>query len=127
MSTVDTAVGASFPQLQAREKTTGAAPYIDDFKRPGMLFGALAFSPYAHAKILGYNTEAALALPGVSAVITGEDFDYKLGGIFLKDEPPIAMRKVRYVGEPVAVVAAVDQDTARRAARPGCAPRPRPR
>ncbi len=117
MSTVDTAVGASFPQLQAREKTTGAAPYIDDFKRPGMLFGALAFSPYAHAKILGYNTEAALALPGVSAVITGEDFDYKLGGIFLKDEPPIAMRKVRYVGEPVAVVAAVDQDTARRAAR----------
>jgi CO/xanthine dehydrogenase Mo-binding subunit len=117
MAVTDTAVGASIPQLQAREKTTGAAPYIDDFKRPGMLVGALAVSPHAHARILSYDTQAALALPGVSAVITGEDFEHKLGGIFLKDEPPIAMGKVRYLGEPVAAVAAVDQETGRRAAQ----------
>ena len=117
MSTPNTAVGHDVPRIDGREKTTGTAIYIDDMSRPGMLYGAMAFSDYAHARIISYDTSEALKLPGVKAVITGEDFAHVLGGVFLKDEPPIAMGKVRYLGEPVAAVAATDMQTAREAAR----------
>jgi CO/xanthine dehydrogenase Mo-binding subunit len=117
MSQTNTAVGHNIPKIDGAEKTTGAADYIDDMPLPGMLYGALAFSDYAHARILSYDTSEALKLPGVKAVITGEDFEAVLGGIFLKDEPPIAMGKVRYLGEPVAAVAATDLKTARLAAQ----------
>ncbi len=117
MSMPNTAVGHDVPRIDGREKATGAAAYIDDMSLPGMLYGAMAFSDYAHARILSYDTSEALKLPGVKAVITGEDFDHVLGGVFLKDEPAIAMGKVRYLGEPVAAVAATDMKTARLAAQ----------
>lgn len=117
MTLPNTAVGLDIQRIDGREKTTGAATYIEDMSRPGMLYGAMTFSDYAHARILGYDTSEALKLPGVKAVITGEDFDPVLGGVFLKDEPPIAMGKVRYLGEPVAAVAATDLQSARRAAQ----------
>ena len=117
MSRPNTAVGHDIPRIDGREKATGAAAYIDDMSLPGMLYGAMAFSDYAHARILSYDTSEALKLPGVKAVITGEDFDPVLGGVFLKDEPPIAMDKVRYLCEPVAAVAATDMKTARLAAQ----------
>jgi CO/xanthine dehydrogenase Mo-binding subunit len=117
MNQTNTSVGHDVPRIDGGEKTTGSASYIDDMAVPGMLFGAMAFSDYAHARILSYDTSEALKLPGVKAVITGEDFDSVLGGVFLKDEPPIATGKVRYLGEPVAAVAATDLKTARLAAQ----------
>jgi CO/xanthine dehydrogenase Mo-binding subunit len=107
-----TIVGQSVPRLEIREKVSGRAQYIADMTRPAMLHAALLASPHAHARIRGYDVNAALKLPGVVAVVTGEDFgDYKMGP-FIKDEGAIAKGKVRYVGEPVAAVAAEDEATA---------------
>ncbi|MYG52173.1 MAG: xanthine dehydrogenase family protein [Rhodospirillaceae bacterium] len=84
--------------------------------RPGMLHAAVHASPHAHARIRGYDTAEAQAVPGVACVLTGDDFPDGRMGAFIKDEPAIAKGKVRYPGEPVAVVAAEDEETARRAA-----------
>ena len=119
MSPPDTAasgVGASLPRLDAREKVTGRATYIADMVRPNMLHAAIHASPLAHARIRGYDTAEAQAVPGVACVLTGDDFPDGRMGAFIKDEPAIAKGKVRYPGEPVAVVAAEDEETARRAA-----------
>lgn len=114
--TAATGVGASLPRLDAREKVTGRAQYIADMVRPDMLHAAIHASPLAHARIRGYDTRAAEAVPGVACVLTGGDFPDGRMGAFIKDEPAIAQGKVRYPGEPVAVVAAEDEETARRAA-----------
>lgn len=117
MSANDTTIGRRLPHFDAMDKATGRATYIDDMSRPKMLHAAMAFSPYAHARILGCDTKAARELDGVKAVLTGEDFKAIKGGPFIKDEPAIATDKVRYFGEPVAVVAAIDKATARQAAQ----------
>jgi CO/xanthine dehydrogenase Mo-binding subunit len=110
-------IGQSVPRLEIREKVSGRAQYIADMSRPAMLHVALLASPHAHARIRGYDVSGALRLPGVVAVVTGEDFgDHKMGP-FIKDEGAIAKGKVRYVGEPVAAVAAEDEATARLAAQ----------
>jgi CO/xanthine dehydrogenase Mo-binding subunit len=109
-------VGRDIPRLDAREKITGRAQYSDDMSLPGMLHAAVQQSPYAHAKIVSCDISAALALPGVVAVFTGDDIGYHYIGPFVKDETAIAKGKVRYIGEAVAAVAAIDQPTARRAA-----------
>ena len=111
------AVGASLPRLEAKEKVTGQAQYIADLTRPNMLHGAILQSSHAHARITGYDVSEALALPGVVAALTGADFPEGRMGAFIKDEPAIAQGKVRYLGEPVAVVAAEDEATARQAAQ----------
>ncbi len=116
LDTSATGVGASVPRLDAREKVTGRAQYIADMVRPGMLHAAIHASPHAHARIRGYDTAEAQAVPGVVCVLTGDDFPDGRMGAFIKDEPAIAKGKVRYPGEPVAVVAAGDEETARRAA-----------
>lgn len=108
-------VGQDVPRLEAREKITGRAQYSDDMVLPGMLHAAVQQSPYAHAKIISCDISAALALPGVVAVFTGDDIGYHYIGPFVKDETAIAKGKVRYIGEAVAAVAAIDQLTARRA------------
>ncbi|NMO16887.1 xanthine dehydrogenase family protein molybdopterin-binding subunit [Pyxidicoccus fallax] len=108
-------VGASVPKPDAREKVTGRAVYTDDLRVPGMLHGVLLGSPHAHARILSYDTSLAKALPGVRAVLTAEDLPPVDIGAVIKDQPLLARGKVRYVGEPVAAVAAVDPTTARRA------------
>ena len=110
-------VGRSANRIELREKLTGQAKYIADLSRPNMLHAAILGSPHAHARILGYDTTAAKAVPGVHAVLTGVDFPDGRMGAFVKDEPPIAQGKVRFIGEPVAVVAADDEATARRAAQ----------
>jgi CO/xanthine dehydrogenase Mo-binding subunit len=110
-------VGASIPRLETREKITGGAQYTDDMKLPGMLHGAVLGSPYAHARILSYDTSAAEAVDGVAAVLTGDDIGPDRLGPFVKDEFAVAKGKVRYVGEPVAAVAARDLRTAREALR----------
>jgi CO/xanthine dehydrogenase Mo-binding subunit len=113
-----TAVGSRLPLLEAREKVEGRAQYIADLYRPGMLHGAILASPYAHARIRGYDLTAARAIPGVRAIVTGDDFDENARmGAFVKDEHALAKGKVRYIGEPVAAVAADSEDEARAAAQ----------
>lgn len=99
------AVGARLPRNDAAEKAAGAAQYLDDIALPGMLHTAFALSPLAHARIVSVDTESACAHPGVHAVLTGEDLP-RLGGGAIKDMPFLARGKVRYMGEPVAAVAA---------------------
>ena len=77
-----------------------------------MLHGAILGSPYPHAKIVSYDVAKAAGLPGVEAVITAQDFPYLPVGPVVKDEAILAREKVRYVGEAVAAVAAVDRETA---------------
>jgi CO/xanthine dehydrogenase Mo-binding subunit len=108
-------VGTSVPRLEAREKIAGRAVYTDDMTVPGMLHAAMLGSPHAHARILSYDTAQARALPGVRAVLTAEDLPDKPIGPIIKDMPILARGKVRYLGEPVAAVAAVDLRTARAA------------
>src|SRR6185437_8778351 len=112
---VGDAVGRSMPRREARAKATGAAAYTDDIVLPRMLYVAGLGSYYAHAQIRSYNTSAAEALPGVKVVLTGEKLDGKLHGKCIEDEPILATGKVRYIGEPVAAVAAVDYATEKRA------------
>jgi CO/xanthine dehydrogenase Mo-binding subunit len=108
-------VGQDLPRLEAREKITGRAEYSDDLSLPGMLHAAVQQSPYAHARIVSCDVSAALEVPGVVSAFTGDDIGYHYIGPFVHDETAIAKGKVRYIGEPVAAVAAIDQETARRA------------
>jgi len=117
MNEMPRAVGARLPRAEIREKVEGRAQYIADLYRPGMLFGALLPSPHAHARIKSYDIREALAVSGVHAVITGDDFGDHRMGAFIKDEHAIAKGKVRYVGEPVAAVAAETEVAAKHAAR----------
>jgi CO/xanthine dehydrogenase Mo-binding subunit len=111
------AVGAGLARTDVREKAEGRAQYLADLYRPNMLHGAILGSPYPHARIKSYDIRAALAVSGVHAVITGDDFGDHRMGAFIKDEHAIAKGKVRYVGEPVAAVAAETETAARQAAR----------
>lgn len=117
MTLFENPVGQSLPRLELREKLTGQAAYTDDLYRPHMLHGAILHSPYPHARIVGYDIAQAEALSGVCAVVTGDDIGRHYMGPFIKDEPALAKDKVRYIGEPVAAVAAVDIETAQQAAR----------
>jgi CO/xanthine dehydrogenase Mo-binding subunit len=109
-------IGTSPPRLEAADKATGRAQYADDIRLPSMLYAALVTSPHAHAKILGYRLDAARVIAGVKAIVTGDDLQGPRSGGIIKDESMVARRKVRYVGEVVAAVAAVDRETAIRAA-----------
>lgn len=109
-----TVVGKPVTRVDAVEKVTGEAIYGYDLVLPNMLYGKALFSPKAHAKIKRINTEKAKKYPGVVAVVTGEDAPWTHGES-LKDKPFLAQGKVRYIGEPVAAVAAEDEDTAQAA------------
>lgn len=108
-------VGQAVVRTQATEKACGRAVYIDDIARPGMLHAALVLSPYPHARIVRTDSTAAAAAPGVRCVLTGADFPRRFGG-FVHDEVVLAIGRVRYAGEPVAVVAAQTVAQARHAA-----------
>ena len=110
------AVGVRQPLIDGIEKVTGRARYTADLPAPGALVGAILRSPAAHARIRGIDVSAARAMPGVAAVVTGEDCDIAYGVIpIAQNEFPLARERVRYRGEPVAAVAAVDAATARAA------------
>ena len=102
------------PRLDAPAKATGQAIYADDMKLPDMLYGAILQSPVAHAKILSIDTRRAKRLKGVKAVITAKDVGLTKYGVSPAryDETLFAHEKVRYVGDEIAAVAAVDLDTA---------------
>ncbi|MFC1883869.1 xanthine dehydrogenase family protein molybdopterin-binding subunit [Thermodesulfobacteriota bacterium] len=110
-------VGKDVPRNDARAKATGSALYTDDIKLPGMLHGRILMSPYAHARIVRIDTTKAASFPGVKCVITGNDtpkIKYGNWRLFPKtqDEYPLAVEKVRFIGDEVAAVAAVDKETA---------------
>ncbi len=107
-------LGKRLPRVDGPVKAAGTARFTDDLALPGMLHGKILRSPHAHARILNMDTSAAERLPGVRAVIVGTDFgDYRYGlKPDTRDEYPLARGKVRYLGEEVAAVAAVDEDTA---------------
>jgi 4-hydroxybenzoyl-CoA reductase subunit alpha len=110
-------VGVSIPRIDAADKVTGRAVYTADIALPNMVHGKILGSPVAHGLIKRIDTSKAAALPGVLAVITGDDVPDTMHGVSPAryDEYVLAREKVRHVGDPVAAVAAVDERTAERA------------
>src|SRR5215470_2960467 len=109
-------IGGYVPMVDGPDKVSGRAKYTADLVAPGMLAGRIYRSPYSHAEILEVDVSAALRLPGVKAIVTGADCDKTFGVLpIARSEHPLARDKVRYRGEPVAAVAAVDDATAKRA------------
>src|SRR5713226_7006294 len=110
-------VGQSLPKIDAWAKVTGETKFADDMALPRMAHGKLLRSPHPHARIKRIDTARAAALPGVYAVITGHDLPRVKFGILpvSQDEEALCLEKVRMVGDAVAAVAAVDEETAERA------------
>ncbi|MFT4625572.1 MAG: 4-hydroxybenzoyl-CoA reductase subunit alpha [Myxococcota bacterium] len=104
-------------RIDGRGQVTGEARYTDDIALPRMLHARILRSPHAHARIVSIDSSAAEAMPGVVAVITGGDLPIPYGILpWTQDEHALALHKVRYVGDGVAAVAAVDERTAAEAA-----------
>ena len=100
-----TTVGKPEQRIDAVEKSTGKVRYVGDYSEPGLMHAKLVKSTQAHALIKSIDTTEAWKMPGVRAIVTGEMFPYHIGPI-LADRPPLALGKVRYYGEPVAIVVA---------------------
>lgn len=107
-------IGQSVARDDAVDKVTGSALYVHDLVLPGMLHAAIVRSSQASARIRGIETARARAVPGVRAILTGAELDYRLG-LYLQDKPILARDVVRYQGEPVAAVAADSLAAAREA------------
>jgi len=112
-------IGQPLPKVDAWAKVVGETKYADDLFLPRMAYGRLLRSSHAHARIRSIDTTRARALPGVYAVVTGADLPRVKFGILpvSQDEEALCNDKVRMVGDPVAAVAAVDEETAERACR----------
>jgi xanthine dehydrogenase D subunit len=111
-------VGESAPRVDAPPKVKGEFLYGSDLSREGMLYGATLRSPHPHARIVAIDVVAARRMPGVRAVLTSEDLPtQEKYGLMRSDQPVLATRVVRYVGESVAIVAADDPEQARLATK----------
>lgn len=108
-------VGKGVPRIESSDKVTGNAKYVDDYIYPGLLRAKIVISTQAHAKIISIDTSEAIKSPGVQAVLTGKYFTGLYGQI-LNDRPVLALGKVRYYGEPVAMVVANSEFEAAQAA-----------
>lgn len=108
-----TAVGRPFRRVDGRSKVTGLTKFADDLSLPRMLWCKILRSHLPHARILEIDASEALALPGVHAVLTGRDLPIPFGILPVsQDEHALCPDRVRFIGDPVAAVAAVDEDTA---------------
>src|SRR5438874_13234729 len=112
-------IGRSVPRLESWLKVTGRAEYVHNLRLPGMLYGKIFRSSVAHGRIRRIDTTAARAMAGVHSVVTAAEVktivpDPYYGPAF-HDQPVLAVEKVRYVGEPVAVVLASDPHVAEEA------------
>ena len=107
-------VGADLPRTDAVPKTTGAATYTVDVSFPGMLHAKVLRSPHAHARVVSIDASAAESMPGVHAVLTRDKLDglSPVYGYFIKDQPIVAIDKVRFIGDAVAAVAAETEQQA---------------
>jgi 4-hydroxybenzoyl-CoA reductase alpha subunit len=112
-------IGRPLPKVDAWAKVVGETKYADDLFLPRMAYGKLLRSAHAHARIRSIDTSRARALPGVLAVVTAADLPRVKFGILpvSQDEEALCAEKVRMVGDPVAAVAAVDEETAEQACR----------
>src|SRR5262245_43009018 len=109
-------IGERNRKVDGPGKVTGRALYTDDIVLPGMLHAKILRSPHPHARIVSIDTTLAEALPGVHAVVTGKEMAVAYGIIpWTRDEFPLCVDRVRYIGDGVAAVAAIDEDTANRA------------
>jgi CO/xanthine dehydrogenase Mo-binding subunit len=111
-----TLIGASVVRPDARDKVTGAARYPADLIRPGMLHAKAVFARRVHARIVGIDRTAALAVPGVIAVLTAADVPYNRYGLIENDQEVLCSERVRYPGDRVALVVATTPEIAARAA-----------
>jgi CO/xanthine dehydrogenase Mo-binding subunit len=111
------AIGKYVQRFDAREKVTGKGVYTGDIKLPGMLYGKLLRSSLPHARIRRIDARAAAGVPGVLAVLTRDNLPMPVPhyGSYSKDQPVVAMEKVRYAGEIVAAVAATEEGIAEEA------------
>ena len=110
-------IGESIGRSDAVPKVRGEFVFSNDLEEPGMLFGHTVRSPHAHAEIRAIDISAALSSPGVHAVLTHDDVPgRKSYGLEFPDQPVLAIDRVRYFGEPVALIAAESAEEARRAA-----------
>jgi 4-hydroxybenzoyl-CoA reductase alpha subunit len=109
-------IGKSLPKVDGLAKATGQTKYTDDFNLPRQLYCKLLRSSHAHAKILSIDTSKAETIAGVHAVLLGQTMPTEFGIMpSTQDEHTLSFEKVRYVGDPIAAVAAVDEETAERA------------
>lgn len=116
-----TEMGRSLPRLEARSKVTGRADYVHNMRVPGMLHAKIFRSTIAHGRILSIDTSAARDMEGVHSVLTGEDIKRVMPapyfGPAFHDQAILALEKVHFIGEPVAVVLADDPHVAAEAAK----------
>src|SRR3990172_2605402 len=111
-------IGQRLPRLDGPAKALGAALYAPDVMLPGMLYAKLLRSPYPHANLLGIDASKAARLTGVKALLTGKDVprvvvgSARPGADFMVEKYALAADKVRFAGDEVAAVAAVDEETA---------------
>src|ERR1700682_4469266 len=106
-------VGKPFRKVDARAECTGQTKFADDSVRRNMFFCKILRSHEPHALIKNIDISKALALPGVIAIITGKDLPISYGILPVsQDEHALCIDKVRFVGDPVAAVAAIDEDVA---------------
>jgi hypothetical protein len=109
-------IGTRQRKTDGLSKSTGRARYTDDITLPGMLHGKILRSPHPHARIVSIDTSEAEALPGVHATVVGSEMPIPFGIIvWTPDEHALATDRVRYIGDAVAAVAAIDEETANRA------------
>lgn len=113
---MNTQLGKDIIRKEARNKVTGAAKYTNDIKEAPLLHAKLLTSPHAHAKIVSIDTREAEGMEGVQAVIMASRINFVCGSL-LRDRPPLAKEKVRYFGEPVAIVVAGDEQLAKAAVK----------
>src|SRR5215217_5038335 len=99
-------------RVDGMEKVTGAAQFAADIARPGQLIAKILRSPHAHARVVNIDASNARALPGVHAVLTGNDLPEDRIGRAIRDMPILARDRVRFIGEKVAVVAAATTEIA---------------
>ena len=112
-----TLIGAGLPRLDAVDKVRGDAKYVDDLAFPGMLHGWVVRSPYPHAKVLSMDVNSVLGNPDVACVITHQDVPGdNVVYVIYDDQPALAQDVVRYVGEPVVLIAAATRKAAKMAA-----------
>jgi CO/xanthine dehydrogenase Mo-binding subunit len=99
-------VGKPIPRLEGADKVSGKTRYAADIEIPGALWAKILRSPLPHARIVNVDTSRAAKLPGVHAIMTGADIPPVMTGLRMKDMPLLARERVRFVGEPIAAVAA---------------------
>ena len=105
-------IGSSFPRLDGNDKATGYTQYTADMSPEGTLWGRILRSPWPHARVVNIDVSKALIIPGVHAVLKGSDVSGVRYGRRMHDVPVLADDTVRFIGDKVAAVAAVDKDTA---------------